>query len=70
MSGPTFQCVSDAYVCSCEQTCVHMGSNGVRALKCQPGPRAHITVPGRHQCSNLTHKTGFSSSQTWGRELG
>lgn len=31
MSGPTFQCVSDEYVCSCEQTCVHMGSNGVRA---------------------------------------
>lgn len=31
MSGHTFQCVSDEYVCSCEQTCVHMGMNGVCA---------------------------------------
>ena len=42
----------------------------VHVLMCLPGPHAHITVPGGDQCSDLTHKTGFPSSQTWGQELG
>lgn len=71
-SGHTFQCVSAECVCSCEQTCVHMGviMVCVHALMCLPGPCAHIIVPGGHQRNNLTHKMGLSSSQPCGQELG